>query len=176
MLPALAHPRALAARLTGPDRLLGPALALAAALLVAGWFLPILTVEELWWIEDEVSIAQGLVALFEDGDYFVFAVILLFTVAFPAIKIGAAYILLFHVDMRAPGLGRWLSRIDGLGKWSMLDVFVVALMVVAIKMHWLADVVVHPGIWVFGAAILTAMVAVRRLVGLAQAAREPETG
>jgi len=63
MLPALAHPRALAARLTGPDRLLGPALALAAALLVAGWFLPILTVEELWWIEDEVSIAQGLVAL-----------------------------------------------------------------------------------------------------------------
>ncbi len=172
MLPALAHPRALAARLTGPDRLLGPALALAAGLLMAGWFLPILTVEELWWIERTVSIAQGLLALFEAGDYFVFAVILLFTVAFPVIKIGAAYTLLFHVDMRAQGLGRWLGRIDALGKWSMLDVFVVALMVVAIKMNWLADVVVHAGIWVFGAAILIAMAAVRRLVSLAQAAGE----
>lgn len=166
MLPALRHPRALAAHLAGPDRLIGPALVLAAGLLVAGWFLPILTVQEFWWIEDQVSIATGLVALIEDGDYFVFAVILVFTVAFPVVKIATAYALLFHVDLRAPGLPRWLDRIDAMGKWSMLDVFVVALMVVAIKMHWLAEVVVHPGIWVFGAAILIAMLAVRRLVTL----------
>lgn len=168
MLPVPRHPRSIAARLSGADRLIGPALALAAVLLVAGWFLPILTVRELWVIENQVSIVEGLAALFDDGDYFVFAVILVFTVAFPVIKIGAAFVLLLRVDSHTPHLPRWLGRVDALGKWSMLDVFVVALLVVATKMNWLADVVVHAGIYVFCAAIVLAMLAVRRLVWLAQ--------
>lgn len=176
MRPVIRHSRSLAARLTGADRLIAPALAVAAVLLVAGWFLPILTVRELWLIEDQVSIAQGLVALFDEGDYFIFAVILVFTVAFPVIKIAAAFVLLFRIDSRAANLPLWLGRIDALGKWSMLDVFVVALLVVAIQMRWLADVVVQPGIYVFGAAILLAMLAVRRLVWLAQRAGESGAG
>ena len=44
----LGHEHALARGASGIDRWLGPAVGLAAALLVAAWFLPLMTVQQLW--------------------------------------------------------------------------------------------------------------------------------
>ena len=50
----------------------------------------------------------------------------------------------------------------------MLDVFVVALTVVAIKISIITDVAVHFGIYAFTAAILLSLVTVQRMTHLAR--------
>ena len=54
-------------------------------------------------------------------------------------------------DQRSGRLAAWIK---GLSKWSMLDVFVAALVVVAIKVTIVSDVSIHSGIYVFTAAVL----------------------
>lgn len=49
----------------------------------------------------------------------------------------------------------------------MLDVFVVALVVVVIKLSLISDVSVHVGVYVFAAAVLLSMPAVRRVAVMA---------
>ena len=58
--------------------------------------------------------------------------------------------------------------IETLGKWSMLDVFVVALSVVAIQMSLVSDVEILPGIYLFTAAVALSIVAVGRIASLAR--------
>jgi len=131
----------------------------ALVLLAIGIFAPILTLKKFILFENRVSIYSGLVQLFQDRQYFLFSVILVFSFCFPAVKVFLlSYVL--H-DRTLSGLHRqklfgWL---DTLGKWSMLDVFVVALLVVTIKLDIIADVEVHFGIYLFAASILLSMLA-----------------
>lgn len=161
------HPRSLAGRASGYDRLIGPALALAGALLVSGWFLPFMTVERLLVLSDRFSLIGGTVALADGGDLFLAAVLGLFSIVFPAAKLLAAALLWFFADADSQAFRRYSTAIDLLGKWSMLDVFVVAVLVVTIKSSIWADVNVHYGIYVFAAAVALSMVLVRRLLTLA---------
>ena len=55
--------------------------------------------------------------------------------------------------------GRWLKRISGLGKWSMLDVLVLALLIFYAKATNLADATSMPGIYLFAAAVILTMIA-----------------
>jgi paraquat-inducible protein A len=53
---------------------------------------------------------------------------------------------------------RWLLRgLSLLGKWSMLDVFVTAIIIVSIKLGALASAKAEIGIYYFGISILLAM-------------------
>ena len=52
----------------------------------------------------------------------------------------------------------------------MLDVFVVALLVVAIQGSLISDVVLHAGLYVFSAAVLLSIAAVQRMGVLARRA------
>ena len=50
-----------------------------------------------------------------------------------------------------------------LGKWSMLDVFMAAIVVAILTLGAVASVEPHPGLYVFGGAIVLAMMASHRL-------------
>ena len=50
-----------------------------------------------------------------------------------------------------------LGWLGALGKWSMLDVFVVAILIVTVKLGPLANVEPKIGIYVFTGAILSAI-------------------
>ena len=54
-------------------------------------------------------------------------------------------------------LDKTLHVIETLGKWSMLDVFVVALLLVSVKLGVLAKVEVHYGLYVFATSVLLTM-------------------
>jgi paraquat-inducible protein A len=161
------HPASLAAGARGIDRLLGPIIGIAAALLVAAWFLPMMSVQRFIFWQDELSFAAALLELAESGETGLFAILFVFSVAFPAAKITLAFLLWRRVDAKGPNLTRYLGLIEHFGRWSMLDVFVVALSVVAIKISIVADVQVHWGIYMFAAAILTSMFVVHRLTRMA---------
>jgi len=149
--PSLAdhHPR---------KRYIGWLLWAALVLLIIGLFAPMMTLKKFLFLKNEVSIYTGMIGLFEEGQYVLFAIILIFSVCFPLVKIfSLAY--LWHVETAAERRKRLLRRIEALGRWSMLDVFVVALLVVTIELGILADVEVHAGIYFFAASVLASMAA-----------------
>lgn len=148
-------------------------LASAALAFGVGIWAPMLTLTRLVFLENTFSVLSGIQQLYLEGEYPLFVILGLFTLVLPVIKLT---LLAWAWNRPWSANRRWLCWLDVLGKWSMLDVFVVALLVVAIQMRWLADVVVQPGIYVFCAAILLAMLAVRRLVWLAQRAGESGAG
>ena len=160
----------LSALATGPDRWLGWGAILAAILLVAGWVLPIMTLERLLFLSREISILQGVVELWSEGEAFLAIVIGGFSILLPAVKLALAIYLWFHAEAGSARLQRALSLLEAAGRWSMLDVFVIALLVVAIRTSLIDDVTVHPGVYVFTAAIVLSLVVVQRMAVLARRA------
>jgi paraquat-inducible protein A len=150
-----------------------------SGLLVAGWTLPIMTVHKLVFFAEEVSIFAGARQLWDSGNYFLCVVVLAFSVAFPALKMLIALTLWYGADTRGSdlaGLLGWLllGWLEAFGRWSMLDVFVVALTIVAIQISIVSDVTTHAGLYVFTAAVVLSMAGVRRLVVLARRVAESE--
>jgi paraquat-inducible protein A len=145
------------------DALIGWMIPLCAVALAVSWFMPLMTVKKLWIWEDKVSIASGLIELLDKSELFLFFVILLFSIIFPLAKLAGAYVLWFHVDWYGPWARRYASLIRALGRWSMLDVFVVALTVVALNVSIVTNVETHFGIYAFTGAIVISMLVVHRI-------------
>ncbi len=127
-----------------------------------------MTVSKLLVLYDEVSILSGAARLWAGGYYVLFGVIVAFSIVFPAAKMSIAAFMWLRLDLARPGLARALDLIDGLGRWSMLDVFVVALTVVAVEVSLVSDVAIHPGLYCFTAAVVISMATVRRMSVLAR--------
>jgi len=162
------HPRSLAAHAHGWDRLLGPGFALAALLLFAGWVLPIMTIERLFFLEERVSLIEGILELFREDHVFLGLLVGAFSIVFPALKIFIALFLWQSVDAERGNFSRILSWLERLGRWSMLDVFIVALLVIASQVSLISDVATHFGFYVFTAGVVLSLLLVRRLKDLAE--------
>jgi len=156
---------AAARRLIGrADRWAIPPLLVAAlGLWLAGVTTPLLTVTKLFVWTDQIVIGRAILRLVEEGETPLALVMILFTLVLPLAKLaatGAAYEALRRARGRAAQ--RRLGWIERLGKWSMLDVFIVAVFVVVAKSGWQADARVEAGLWAFaGFAILSSLLARR---------------
>ena len=139
---------------------IGPLILINLALLVAAWFLPLMTLKAgcLFWdsmclSRDETSIAGTVRILAEAREWLLLVVIGGFAMLFPALKLIVAGWVWARVDAASPRRSRAFGLMQALGKWSMIDVFVVALIVVGVKVSLISDVDVHAGIYVFTAAV-----------------------
>lgn len=146
----------------GPLVRLAPvALAAAAPLLALGWLLPILTVTSFWVLEAQHSVLGGLATFVRDGEWLLTVAIGGFAVLFPAAKILVG----FWAWLRPQAARPALKLAYALSKWSMLDVFVIALVVMTAKSSIVADASVGPGAWCFAGAAIASTLA---LAGLAK--------
>ena len=59
----------------------------ALGLFVAGIFRPFTEVTKLWVFENKVSVYEGLITLAKAHEFFLFTILLVFTVIFPFVKI-----------------------------------------------------------------------------------------
>ena len=167
-LPLLfAAPGTLAADSRGLDRFLGLLLLASAMALLAGWLLPVMTIRTLYVFYDEVSILTGAFRLLEGGDVALFVLIVLFTVVLPVGKLIFAWLAWAYLRVDDPRVRRTLGWVEAVGRWSMVDVFVIAILVVVIKLSLISDVEIHAGLYVFILAVILSMVAVRRIAVLA---------
>ena len=140
-----------------PKRYEIPFLLLASGtLLITGLFLPVLTLKEMLVMKSTFSILSGIANLWKEKQPFLAAIIVLFSVIFPIIKLGTLSCIwgIRLTDRQRMTLLHWLEL---LGKWSMLDVFVVAVTVVAVKFGFLIHAEPRVGVYVFASSILTAM-------------------
>lgn len=138
-------------------------LAAATVLFLVGIFAPLVTFKKLVIFKNTVSMVSALQVLFEEGQIILFLLIFAFSICLPIGKL----IMLFRVwhgrNADPHARKRHLLRMEAYGKWSMLDVFVVALLVVVAKLGFVGSIDVHWGIYAFGAAVVL-MMAVTHLV------------
>jgi paraquat-inducible protein A len=131
----------------------------AAVCLVLGLTLPVVKLTRLYFWTDTHSLTSIISALYYTGEVFLACVIFVFSIVFPAFKL--LYIILAGTLITVDPSRRssWFKRIEWLGKWSMLDVLVLALLVFYAKSTQLADAVALPGIYFFAASVILTMVA-----------------
>jgi paraquat-inducible protein A len=153
---------------TGTARWLLILLLATSLLLLAGFFMPMLTLTKFLIIANSFSIISGLEALYEQGQWLIFIAIGLFSVVLPLIKIGLLFLLLIHGEVRSPRYARLLKLMHDYGRWAMLDVMVVAVMIVTVKLGVVAQIEIHPGLYIFGAAVLLIMFITHRVVGFSE--------
>lgn len=139
------------------------ALLLSAAILyIPANLLPIMETTSLLGVQKD-TILSGIVYFWTSGSQglalLIFSVSVLVpllklcTLAFLAIGIGR------HIRRNAHQRARLFRIVELLGRWSMLDVFVVALMVGLVQFRSLAVIEAGPGAAVFGGVVVLTMLA-----------------
>ena len=114
------------------------ALGLTTLAFIAGIFLPLITISKFLVINDSLSIVSGVIELLRSGHPFLFLLILLFSILLPALKIGILFALLANQGNHKTR--RYLEWMHEYGRWAMLDVMVVALLIVTVKLGVIASV------------------------------------
>ena len=130
-------------------------LILALLCFAIGIYLPVFTLTKLLVFNNTVSILSGLWQLVAEGQYLIFILIFSFSILLPITKLS---ILAFAWNSHKSTHHKKLQWLEKVGRWSMLDVFVVALLIVTVKLGVLASVEIHPGLYYFTAAVLLMMI------------------
>ena len=141
-------------------------LGIATLFLGVGLVAPIITLKKFVLIENTFSVLSGVIELLKEGQIFLFIVITGFSIVFPLLKIGVLNKLLSVKEADAANLEKYLHWMHVYGKWSMLDVFVVAVLVVAVKLGAIASVEMRFGLYSFAAAVILTMYVTARVVSL----------
>ncbi len=133
---------------------------------MAGLLAPIITLNKFVLIENTFSVFSGTVELLKEGQLFLFILIAGFSIVVPLLKLAVLHKLLTTRETEEKNINRYLHWMHLYGKWSMLDVFVVAVLVVAVKLGAIASVEMRYGLYMFAAAVVLTMVVTGRVVRL----------
>ncbi len=135
--------------------------AAALAAFILFWpavLLPVLEIEQLGHTHQS-SILGGIFDLLAHGSWFVGIIVLVFSIVFPLAKI----ILLLELSLLEL-LGReqkaWTLRMmEHLGKWSMMDVLLLAFLVMMVKLGDMVEFHLGPAVLAFVLCVAMSMVA-----------------
>ena len=139
-------------------------LLLASFLLLKGLITPMMTISKFVIFDNSFSVLSGITELLNNKQYILFVVIGLFSIVIPIIKILILFILLVIHNPDNTRLKQLLHLMHEYGRWAMLDVMVVAILIVTVKLGALVSVQVHTGLYIFGAAVLLIMLITHRVV------------
>lgn len=150
VIPTDPHPRS-AAR----------AAALAAAALIVypvALFTPVMTIERLGH-ESAASIWHGTITLLAEGHLAVGIAVLCFSIVAPVAKLSAIFALTAGVSMRAHHRAATYRFVEWVGRWGMVDVLLVAVLVAMVKLGDLVEVTPGIGVVAFGGVVMLSMLA-----------------
>jgi len=144
-----------------------PVLLVVAVLLFGtGVFFPFFHVTKFWVFHSGISVVGGIITLLQEGEYFLFAVLGLFTLVFPCAKLGLLAIVWLEREHDLARVRRLHGWVESLGKWSMLDVFVVAILIVAMKSAAVAHIQLGLGLYLFTFSVIATQFASVWVAGL----------
>lgn len=120
--------------------------------------LPILQVEKLGH-RSASSVLTGIIDLFSHGSIFVGAIVFVFSIAFPLTKI----VMLLELSLLRLSHRRFRSLtyriMEHAGKWSMMDVMLLAFLVMLVKLGSLVEFQFGPAVVAFVLCVVLSMVA-----------------
>ena len=129
---------------------------IATLLLVVGLISPMLTMSQFYFFESSFSVIGGVWSLLLDGQVILAVIIALFSIVLPFLKLGLLYSATLGKDSEQQK--KMLTLMHDYGRWAMLDVMVVAILIVTVKLGAVASIETHWGLYVFALAVLLIMV------------------
>lgn len=134
----------------------------AILLYIPSHLLPILTTTELG-VKTPNTIVGGMLSFWRSGAYPIALVIFTASILIPFLKIGAlSWLCLAATGRVHPSpqvLGRLFLVTELLGRWSMVDIFVVAILVSLVQLGNYMTVIPGPGALAFGSVVVLTMFA-----------------
>jgi paraquat-inducible protein A len=116
-----------------------------------GVTLPLIRIERLFVFTDEPSLIGIVVGLWTEGDWLLSVIVCLFSLVFPAVKLGLLHLAAYGGEQSPVAVPAWFKAISN---WSMLDVVLVALVIFAAKTSGFATAFTQPGLWFFAASVI----------------------
>lgn len=124
--------------------------------------LPIMETESLFGGQSD-TIMSGVVFLWTTGSWPLAVVVFVASIVVPLLKMLALLTLLIAVHrgvrVHCHDLARLYRLLELIGRWSMLDIFVVAILVALVQLQLIATVTPAPGAAAFGAVVVLTMLA-----------------
>jgi paraquat-inducible protein A len=109
------------------------------------------------------TIMSGIVGLWDDGMWGIAAIVFVASILIPLLKlVGLGWLLLAArrgAARNSRALTRLYAALDFIGRWSMLDVFLVAFLAGAVQFGALATIEPRGGIVAFAAAVVLTVLA-----------------
>ena len=132
---------------------------LATVFFALGVMLPAIRFTTVFVWTNQHSIATIIWALYKNEEFFLCFVIFMFSIFFPFLKLFYLLTLVTSPDMPAEFRDKSISAMEWLGRYSMTDVMVLALMIFYINASGYTEASVLPGIYFFAASTLMTMLA-----------------
>ena len=134
----------------------------AVVLYVPANLLPVMSTSSVQG-DDSHTLVGGILELWAEGSWELALIVFIASIAVPLLKIAALMLLTWTAHRRSA----WRQReraglyrlIETVGHWSMLDVFVVVLLVGMVRFGVLASVEPEAGLLAFGAVVVATMLA-----------------
>jgi paraquat-inducible protein A len=124
--------------------------------------LPIMEVEY-FGVPDRSTIMDGILYFFREGSYGIGLIILTASVLVPLFKILGLILILISIHLRWPGYRRhkaiMLRFIEFIGRWSMLDIFVIALLCALVQFGFISTISAAPAVFYFTGVVICTMFA-----------------
>ena len=128
--------------------------------------LPMMLTRSLFGSSDD-TIISGVLFLWEDGSWYLALIVFVASILVPIGKMLALIILLLSVQLpgvqltpaRRARLASMYRIIASIGRWSMLDIYVVGLLATVVQLTALASVRAGPAALAFGAVVVLTMLA-----------------
>jgi len=139
------------------------ALLLTAMLLyIPANLLPMMHTSSLFGSQSD-TIMSGVVYFWTSGSWYLALIIFFASIMVPLLKMVALILLLITAQRRS----RWQLQqrtrlyrlVEFVGRWSMLDIYVVAVIVALVQLKGLATILPGPGAIAFGAVVVLTMFA-----------------
>ncbi|WP_343587554.1 paraquat-inducible protein A [Herbaspirillum sp.] len=113
--------------------------------------------------EQSDTIMSGVIYFWTSGEWGLAVVVFVASFLVPLFKLAALAILVFSARRRSSWQRLQRAKlyrvIEAIGRWSMLDVFVVSVLTGLVKIHGFADIQAGIGIAAFGAVVVLTMLA-----------------
>ncbi len=142
------------------------------ALLLTGYLLyipanilPVMHTDSLFSAQSD-TIMSGIVYLWASGSWALAGIVLIASIFVPAAKLAILTFLVLSVQCRSTwdplDRTKMYRVVEFIGRWSMLDIFVVTISVALVQMHSFATVSVGLGAVAFGAVVVLTMLAAKQ--------------
>lgn len=134
----------------------------AMILYIPANLLPIMQSRSFFSVQDD-TIMSGVVFLWIGGSRMLALLVFVASVVIPLFKLLALALLTLSVQLRSTWQPRQRTRmyrlVEAIGRWSMLDIYVVALLVALVQVQSFARIEAGPGAAAFGAVVVLTLLA-----------------
>ena len=132
---------------------------IATVFFALGIILPVIQFTTIYVWTDKHSIATIIYALFENQEYFLCAVVFAVSIFFPFLKLLYLLTLVTSPDLSGEFRAKSIATMEWLGRYSMTDVMVLALMIFYVNSSGYTTASVLPGVYFFAASAIITMLA-----------------